>query len=74
MIIGKAALEEYATSGNYSNDPWGQVWNAFQPSKSAIASARRLGHGGRGEPRRGGALGSQTGDSLYGPASAARRW
>ena len=29
MIIGKAALEEYATSGNYSNDPWGQVWNAF---------------------------------------------
>ena len=39
MIIGKAALEEYATSGNYSNDPWGQVWNAFQPSKSAIASS-----------------------------------
>ena len=39
VIIGKAALEEYATSGNYSNDPWGQVWNAFQPSKSAIASS-----------------------------------
>ena len=37
VIIGKAALEEYATSGNYSNDPWGQVWNAFSPSKSAIS-------------------------------------
>src|ERR671915_562617 len=39
VIIGKAALEEYATSGNSSNDTWGQVWNAFQPSKSAIASS-----------------------------------
>ena len=47
VIIGKAALEEYATSGNYSNDPWGQVWNAFNPSKSAIASERRLGDRGR---------------------------
>ncbi len=45
VIIGKAALEEYATSGSYSNDPWGQVWNAFHPSKSALASLRRLGHG-----------------------------
>ena len=47
MIIGKAALEEYATSGNYSNDPWGQVWNAFKPSKSAHRLQRRLGDGGR---------------------------
>ncbi len=39
VIIGKAALEEYATSGHYSNDPWGQVWNAFHPSKSALASS-----------------------------------
>ena len=39
VIIGKAALEEYATSGNYSNDAWGQVWNAFMPSKSALASS-----------------------------------
>jgi amidase len=70
VIIGKAALEEYATSGNYSNDPWGQVWNAFQPSKSAIASS-----GGSATAvaanLAGGALGSQTGDSLYGPASGA---
>ena len=70
VLIGKAALEEYATSGNYSNDAWGQVWNAFNPSKSAIASS-----GGSATALAAslaaGALGSQTGDSLYGPASAA---
>ena len=70
VIIGKAALEEYATSGNYSNDAWGQVWNVFNPSKSAIASS-----GGSASAiaasLAAGALGSQTGDSLYGPASGA---
>ena len=70
VIIGKAALEEYATSGYYSNDAWGQVWNAFSPSRSAIASS-----GGSGSAvaasLAAAALGSQTGDSLYGPASAA---
>jgi amidase len=70
VIIGKTALEEYATSGNYSNDPWGQVWNAFNPSKSAIASS-----GGSATATAlsfdAAALGSQTGDSLYGPASGA---
>jgi amidase len=70
VIIGKTALEEYATSGNYSNDPWGQVWNAFSPSKSAIASS-----GGSATATAlsldAAALGSQTGDSLYGPASGA---
>jgi amidase len=70
VLLGKAALEEYATSGNYSNDPWGQVWNAFNPSKSAIASS-----GGSAvavaASLAAAALGSQTGDSLYGPASAA---
>jgi amidase len=70
VLIGKAALEEYATSGNYSNDAWGQVWNAYNPSKSAIASS-----GGSAvavaASLAAGALGSQTGDSLYGPSSAA---
>ena len=70
VLIGKAALEEYATSGNYSNDAWGQVWNVFSPSRSAIASS-----GGSASAvaasLAAGALGSQTGDSLYGPASAA---
>src|SRR5262249_57363483 len=38
VIIGKTALEEYATYGSYSNDAFGQVWNVFNPSNSAIAS------------------------------------
>ncbi len=70
VIIGKAALEEYATSGNYSNDAWGQVWNVFLLSKSSIASS-----GGPASALAAslaaGAMGSQTGDSLYGPSSAA---
>jgi amidase len=70
VIIGKAALEEYATSGNYSNDAFGQVWNVFNLSKSPIASS-----GGSASALAAslaaGAMGSQTGGSLYGPASAA---
>jgi amidase len=70
VIVGKTALEEYATTGGYSNDAWGQVWNVFNPSKSAIASS-----GGSAvavaASMAAAALGSQTGDSLYGPASAA---
>jgi amidase len=70
VIIGKTALEEYATYGSYSNDAYGQVWNVFNPSKSPIASS-----GGSGSALAAnlaaGAMGSQTGDSLYGPSSAA---
>lgn len=70
VIIGKAALEEYATSGHYSNDAWGQVWNVFNPSQSALASS-----GGSASAlaasMAAAALGSQTGDSLYAPASGA---
>jgi amidase len=70
VIIGKAALEEYATSGHYSNDAWGQVWNVFNPSHSALASS-----GGSASAlaasMAAAALGSQTGDSLYAPASGA---
>jgi amidase len=70
VIIGKTALEEYATYGNNSNDAYGQVWNVFNPSKSPIASS-----GGSGSALAAnlaaGAMGSQTGDSLYGPSSAA---
>jgi amidase len=70
VILGKASMEEYATSGYYSDSAYGQVWNAFDPSRSSIASsggtavaiATSLAAGG---------LGTETGDSLYGPASAA---
>ncbi len=70
VIIGKTALEEYAMYGSYSNDAWGQVWNVFNPSNSAIASS-----GGSASALAAnlaaGAMGSQTGDSLYGPSSGA---
>ena len=39
VIIGKAALEEYATFGHWSNDAWGQVWSVFNPSRSPLASS-----------------------------------
>lgn len=70
VILGKAAMEEYATNGFYSNDAWGQVWNAFDPSRSALGSS-----GGSAvavaASFAAAALGTQTGDSLYAPASAA---
>jgi amidase len=70
VIIGKASMEEYATSGNYSDSAYGTVWNAFDPSRSALASS-----GGSAVATAtsltAAALGSQTGDSLYAPASAA---
>lgn len=73
VILGKAATEEYAQSGQYADSAYGQVWNAFDTSKSSIASS--------GGPAVATAadlaavsLGSQTGDSLYGPASAASLW
>jgi amidase len=69
VIIGKAALEEYATSGHWSNDAYGQVWQVFKPSNSPLASS-----GGPGTVVAGSlaaaAMGSQTGDSLYAPSSA----
>ena len=70
VIIGKTALEEYATFGHWSNDAWGQVWNVHLPSKSPLASS-----GGSASAVAGSfaaaAMGSQTGDSLYAPASGA---
>lgn len=70
VIIGKATMAEYANSGYFSDSAWGQVWNAYDPSKSSIGSS-----GGSAVAM---ALsfvpvtfGSQTGDSLWGPASAA---
>jgi amidase len=69
VIMGKTGLEEYATFGHWSNDAWGQVWSVFNPSKSPLASS-----GGSASAMAGSfaaaAMGSQTGDSLYAPASA----
>lgn len=73
IIIGKASLEEYALSGQYSDSAYGQVWNAFQPSKSSLASSGGTAVATAASLAAGG-LGSQTGDSLYAPASAASLW
>jgi len=70
VIIGKTAWRSMPL-GNYSNDAWGQVGERVQPSKSAIASS-----GGSASALAAslaaGAMGSQTGDSLYGPSERPR--
>jgi amidase len=70
VIIGKSTMSEYANSGHFSDSAWGQVWNAFEPSKSSIGSS-----GGSGVSTalsfNAFSMGSQTGDSLWGPSSAA---
>ena len=69
VILGKGALEEYATFGHWSNDAWGQVWSVFNPSRSPLASSGGSASAVAGSFAAAG-MGSQTGDSLYGPASA----
>lgn len=73
VILGKSSLEEYAQSGYYSDSAYGQVWNAFDTSKSSIASSGGTAVATAASLAAAG-LGSQTGDSLYGPASAASLW
>lgn len=70
VILGKASLEEYALSGHYSDSAYGIVWNAFKPSKSALASSGGTATAIAASLAAGG-LGSQTGDSLYAPAAGA---
>ena len=71
IIMGKANLAEFATDGHFSPSASGQVWNAFDPSISPIGSS-----GGSAvavaSSFAAAALGTQTGDSLWGPSSAAR--
>jgi amidase len=70
IILGKTGLAEFATDGYNSPDAYGQVWNAFDPSKSPTGSS-----GGSAVcvalSMCAAALGTQTGDSLWGPSSAA---
>jgi amidase len=62
-------MSEYATSGAWGNDAYGQVWNAFNPSKSSVASSAGSG-AATAASFAAAAMGSQTGNSLYGPSSA----
>ncbi|MER5802160.1 amidase [Streptomyces mirabilis] len=70
IILGKANLSEFANSGFYSESAYGQVWNAFDPSRSSIGSS-----GGSAvavaSSFAAAAMGTQTGDSLWGPSGAA---
>jgi len=70
VILGKASMEEYATSGSYSDSAYGSVWNAFDPSRSALASSGGSAVATATSMAAAG-LGSRTGDSLYAPATAA---
>ncbi len=70
IILGKSNLAEFANDGHYSPSAYGQVWNAFDPSRSAIGSS-----GGSAvavaSSFAAAAFGTQTGDSLWGPSGAA---
>lgn len=70
IILGKANLSEFANSGYYSESAFGQVWGAFDPSRSPIGSS-----GGSAvsvaSSLAASAMGTQTGDSLWGPSGAA---
>ncbi|MGN8647297.1 amidase [Gracilibacillus sp. HCP3S3_G5_1] len=70
VLIGKANMSEFARSGGYSESGWGQVWNALYPSKTSFGSS-----GGSAvavaTSMAAGAMGSQTGVSLYAPSVGA---
>ncbi|MDA0179967.1 amidase family protein [Solirubrobacter phytolaccae] len=69
IVIGKTNMSEFANSGRHSESPWGQVWNAIQPSSTAQGSS-----GGSGASVAASfatfSMGSQTGVSLYAPSAA----
>lgn len=69
VILGKANMSEYANSGRHSESPWGQVWNAIDPSATSQGSS-----GGSGVTVAASfaafAMGSQTGVSLNAPSGA----
>lgn len=69
VILGKANMSEYANSGRHSESPWGQVWNAIDPSATSQGSS-----GGSGVAVAASfaafSMGSQTGVSLNAPSGA----
>ena len=71
IIIGKANLSEFANSGFSSASAYGQVWNAFDPSKSWVSGSSGGSAVAVATSMAAAALGTQTGDSLWGPSSAA---
>ena len=70
VIIGKANLSEFANSGSFSESGFKQTWNALYPSKTSFGSS-----GGSATAvaadLAAGAMGTQTGVSLYAPSTGA---
>ncbi|AWB93186.1 amidase family protein [Aeromicrobium chenweiae] len=70
VIIGKTNLSEFANSGSFSESGFQQTWNALYPSKTSFGSS-----GGSatavGADLAAGAMGTQTGVSLYAPSTGA---
>ncbi|WP_098469353.1 amidase family protein [Serinibacter salmoneus] len=70
IIIGKANTSEFAFSGGFSESGWMQTWNALYPSKTSFGSS-----GGSAvsvaTSMAAGAMGTQTGVSLYAPTTGA---
>ena len=71
IIMGKANLAEFATDGHFCPSASGQVWNAFDPSKSLDRLSAAARPSAVASSFAAAALGTQTGDSLWGPSSAA---
>jgi amidase len=70
VLIGKTNLSEFANSGSNSESGWGQVWNGLYGSKTSFGSS-----GGSAvavaTSMAAGAMGTQTGVSLYAPTTGA---
>lgn len=70
IMLGKTNLSEFANSGSYSESGYGMVWNAHNPSKSSLGSS-----GGSAVATAlslaGASMGTQTGVSLFAPATGA---
>lgn len=70
VIIGKTNLSEFANSGSWSESGFQQTWNGLYPSKSSFGSS-----GGSAAAvaadLAAGAMGTQTGVSLYAPSTGA---
>ncbi len=70
VLIGKTNLSEFANSGSFSESGFMQSWNGLYPSKSSFGSS-----GGSATAIAAdfapGAMGSQTGVSLYAPSTGA---
>lgn len=70
VIIGKTNLSEFANSGSFSESGYMQTWNGLYPSKTSFGSSGGSATAVAAELAAG-AMGTQTGVSLYAPSTGA---